>query len=55
MLEVSPGKRVSASKALEHEIFRLGGDSAGTGSRKAQVVLEGLLHYRVRLRLYRSK
>lgn len=46
MLEVSPGKRVSASGALEHPIFGLR-EEPESGGKKAQVVLKGLLHYRV--------
>ena len=46
MLELSPSKRMNANNALEHDIFQLK-DGSVEESRKAKVVLEGLLHYRV--------
>ena len=46
---------MSACEALEHDIFKLGADSSGSGNKKTQVVLENLLHYRVRQTLFRSK
>jgi len=55
MLEVSPSKRMSASQALEHNIFNLGKESSPDRDKKAQVVLEGLLHYRVIIQLVRCK